>query len=86
MSTPAPVLAESARTSSGLPSENLDQFTRHPLGIGGGEVDLVEGRDDLEPGIDGHVGVGESLGLHPLGGVGQQQGSLAGRQRSRHLV
>jgi hypothetical protein len=57
-----------------------------PLGIGGGQVDLVEGRDHLEPPVHRQVGVGQGLGLDPLGGVDQEQRPLAGGQRTRDLV
>ena len=50
------------------------------------QVDLVDDRNDLHPEVDGKVGVGDRLGLDPLGGIDQQQGPLAGRQAARDLV
>ncbi len=36
--------------------------------------------------FEGQIHVGQGLGLHPLAGVDQQQGALAGGQRSGYLV
>ena len=65
----------------------------HPLdlgcvavGLGGGEVDLVQGGDDLEVVLEGQVAVGEGLGLDALGGVDEEDHALAGGQRAAHLV
>ena len=54
--------------------------------IGGGQVDLVEHRQDLQVVLHGEVGVGQGLGLHALGGVHHQHRALAGRQGPGHLV
>ena len=59
---------------------------RHPVGLGGRQVDLVEGGDDREVVLDGQVAVGQRLGLDALGGVDQQDDALAGGQRPGHLV
>jgi hypothetical protein len=67
-------------------SEEVGDLAGHPLGLGAGKVDLVENGDQLEPGLDGRVGVRDRLGLHALGGVDDQERALAGRQRPGHLV
>ena len=54
--------------------------------IGGGEVDLVEDRQDLQLVLHGEVGVGQGLGLHALGGVHHQHRPLAGGQGPGDLV
>ena len=59
---------------------------QHPLGIAGGQVGLVEHREDFQVVLQGQVGVGQGLGLHPLGGVHHQDGPLAGGQAAAHLV
>ncbi len=64
------------------PQVELD-LLHHPLDVGGGEVDLVDDRQDLQSVLDGEVHVGQGLGLDPLAGVDQQQGALAGDQRPR---
>ncbi len=56
------------------------------VGLGAREVDLVEHRHELETGVDGEVGVGERLGLDALSGIDHQQGALARRERTRHLI
>ena len=53
---------------------------------GGGQVDLVDHRDDLEPRLDGHVRVGDGLGLHALRRIDQQQHALARGQGPRDFV
>ena len=57
-----------------------------PLGVGGGQVDLVQHGDDLEVVLQRLVAVGQGLGLDPLGGVDQQHRPLAGGQRPADLV
>ena len=56
------------------------------VGLRAGEVDLVDDRDDLEVVLDGQVGVRQRLRLDALRRVHQQQRSLAGGERPRHLV
>ena len=56
------------------------------LGLRGGQVDLVQHRDDLEVGVERQVEVGERLRLDALRGVHQQDGALAGGEAPRHLV
>ncbi len=58
----------------------------HPLGFGGGQVDLVQHRDDLVVGLDRLVDVGQGLRLHALAGVHHEQGTLAGGQAAADLV
>ena len=56
------------------------------LGTGGGEVDLVDDRQDFKPCVDGEVGVGQGLGFDALGGIHHQHRALAGREAPRDLV
>ena len=56
------------------------------LRLGGGQVDLVEDRDDGQVPLDGHVEVGQGLGLDALGGVDQEDRALAGGQGAVDLV
>ncbi len=56
------------------------------LGVGGGQVDLVEHRDDRQVAVQRQVEVGQRLGLDALRGVDQQHRALAGGQGSRHLI
>ena len=57
-----------------------------PLGIGGGQVDLIHHRADLQVVFHGQIGVGQGLGLDALGGVHHQNGALTGRQRTGDLI
>jgi hypothetical protein len=56
------------------------------LDVGGGQVDLVDHRDDLMVVLDRLVDVGQRLRLHPLRGVHHQQGALAGGEAPAHLI
>ena len=66
--------------------ERLLELAHHHLRVGGGQVDLVDDRDDRQ--VLGHrqVHVGERLGLDALAGVDDEDGALAGLERSAHLV
>ena len=70
----------------GLVAEQVRHLERRALGIGLGQVDLVQHRDDLEVVLDRQVGVGERLRLDTLRRVDDQQGALAGLQGARDLV
>ena len=67
-------------------AEQLGDLGGDALGLGAGKVDLVQARDQLEPGVDGEVGVGERLRLDALRGVDDEQRALARRERARDLV
>ena len=56
------------------------------LGLGRGQVDLVDGGHHLQLIFQGQVAVGQRLGLDALGRVHQQDHRLAGGQRAAHLV
>ena len=42
--------------------------------------------EHFQPLLDRAVAIGNTLGLHTLGRIDDQQGALAGSQRTRHLV
>ncbi len=56
------------------------------LGVGRREVDLVEHRDDVQVILEREIEVRERLGLDALGRVDEQDGALAGGQRSGDFV
>ena len=56
------------------------------IGLGGGQVDLVEHRHDLMAGVERVIDVGEGLRLDPLARVDHQQRTLAGGQRTGDLI
>ena len=67
-------------------AEQLGDLLGDALGLGAGQIDLVQARDQLEAGLDRQVRVGDGLGLDALRGVDDQQRALARRQRPRDLV
>ena len=83
---PSPVFAEMDRTSLAAKPEHALELLLAALGVGRGQVDLVQHRDDLEVVLDRLVTVRQGLGLDALARVDEQQCALAGRQRARDLV
>ena len=85
-----------ADTHTGLRRDAQDVFGRNAqhrfdlhrvaIGVGGGQVDLVERRDDLEIVLHGQVAVGQRLRLDPLGRIDHQHHALARRQAAADLV
>ena len=67
-------------------AEDVDDLAGDPIGICGDQIDLVDGRDHLETGIDSEVGIGQRLRLDPLGGIDQQQSAFTCSERAGHLV
>ena len=74
------------RGLGGLQADDVLHLLLGQGGVGGGEVDLVDHRADLQIVLHGQVGVGQGLGLHPLGGVHHQDGPLAGGQGAGDLI
>ena len=66
--------------------DQLCHLGRHLVGPRLRQVDLVDGRNDLEVALDGQVRVRERLRLAALRGVDDEQRALARLQRPRHLV
>ncbi len=83
---PTPVLAETSRASDRVDADDVLDLLAHPVGLGGGQVDLVEDGDDLVVGVDGLVDVGEGLRLDALGGVDDQERALDGAHGAGDLV
>ena len=69
-------------TLVGRLAEQLGDLGRDALGLGAGQVDLVEAGDQLQPGVDREVGVGERLRLDALRGVDDEQRALARGERA----
>ncbi len=65
--------------------EGFDLFA-DALGVGGGEIDLIDNRDNLEVLIEGEIGIGEGLGFDSLGGIDHQEGPFAGLERAGDFV
>ena len=85
-STPSPVLALHAdRVVRGDADDVLD-LGDDAVGLGRGQVDLVQHRDDGDALLGRRVAVGDRLRLDPLRRVDDEQRALAGGERARHLV
>ena len=67
-------------------ADDILHLVGHPLRVGGGEIDFVDDRDDLQVVVHRQVGVGKGLGLDALAGVHHQHRPLAGGQGAAHLV
>ena len=81
-----PRLGADAQHPVGRLAQQLGDLRRDPLGLGAGQVDLVEAGDQLQPGVDREVGVRERLRLDALRGVDDEQGALARGERAADLV
>ena len=71
---------------AGVDADDVLDFLADHLGLGGGEVDLVDHRHDLVVVLDRLVDVGERLRLDPLRRVDHQQRALARGEGAADLV
>ncbi len=69
-----------------LDANNLFDLLADSLGLGRGQVNLVQYRDHLKALLDRRIAVGNALGLDPLRSVHHQQRAFAGSQRAGHFV
>ena len=67
-------------------ADDVLNFRFHLSRTGGGQVDFIDDGQDFQPGVDGEIGIGESLGFHALGGVHHQNRALAGGKAPGDLV
>ena len=67
-------------------SEDPFDLSRVAVGIGGGQVDLVEGGEDLLVVLEGLVHVGQRLRLDALRRINEEHHSLAGGQAAADFV
>ena len=67
-------------------ADDVLDLLRDPVGLGGGQVDLVDDGGDLEVVLDRQIGVGERLGLDALRRVHHEHRALAGGKRPGDLV
>ena len=70
----------------GRDAQHLLDLLRPALGLGRGQIDLVQGGHHLQLVLHGQVAVGQRLGFDALGRVHQQDHRLAGSQGAAHLV
>ena len=83
---PDPLLGGGENSVSGRDADDLLDLFPRPLGLGRREVDLVDDGHDRQVVVDREVGVGESLRLDSLGGVHDENRSLARGEGPRDLV
>ena len=83
---PLPRLGRDAQDVAGCAADDAGQFPRVQVGLGCGQVDLVQHRDQVQVGLEGQVQVGQRLRLDALGRVDEEDGALARGQRAGHLV
>src|SRR6266852_5830282 len=81
-----PMLGGDGQRLVAVEPQRLGDLGARALDVGGGQVDLVDDGDDLEPAIVGEVEVSEGLRLDPLARVHHQERPLAGRERAGNLV
>ena len=83
---PMPDLALVSTASSAVEADDVLDLLADLVGLGGGEVDLVDDRHDLMVVLDRLVDVGERLRLDALRGVDDQQRALAGGEAAADLI
>ena len=76
---------DAGRVEAGQADDVL-HFLRHLVRVGRGQVDLVQDRHQLEVVFQRHIGIGEGLGLHALGGVHHEDSALAGGEAAADFV
>ena len=81
-----PGLGRDQHRIGGVEPDHILDLLPDPLGLGRRQVDLVQHRDDLVPGLDRLIDIGQGLRLDPLAGVDDQQRALAGGQGAADLI
>ena len=67
-------------------ADDILDLALHLLGVGRGQIDLVDHRHDLMVVLDRLVDVGERLRFHALGRIDHQQRALAGGEAAADLI
>jgi hypothetical protein len=70
----------------GVDADHVLDLLPDPLGLRGGQVNLVEHGDDLMPSVESVIDIRQRLSLDPLARVDHQKRALACGQRPRHFV
>ena len=81
-----PGLGRDLHRVAGLDADDVLDLLLDAGHVGGGEVDLVQDRDDLVVGLEGGIDVGQRLRLDPLGGVHDEERALDGLHGAGDLV
>ena len=83
---PCTGLAGHPQHVTGFAADDVGDLGGVALRIRGGQIDLVEHRNDRQVAIQGQVEVGQRLRFDALRGVDEQHRAFAGLQRAGHLV
>ena len=70
----------------GIDRQYLFNLFGHAVGVGGGQVDLVDDRHDLQVVVECQIDIGEGLRFDPLSGIHDQHCPFTGGQRAGDLV
>ena len=70
----------------GLDADDVFDLLFDAVGVGGGQVDLIDDGQQLQIVLEGKVGVGQRLRLDALRSVHHENRALAGGQRARDLI
>src|SRR6187455_1019586 len=79
-------LATRENRLAGIETDDLLDLPARLFGLGAGQVDLVDNRNDLEVVLDGEIGICQRLRLDALRGIDEQQCAFASGQRAGDLV
>ena len=69
-----------------IAANQVDNLIFHLIGHGAGHINLIDYRDNLQVMVDGHIEIRDGLCLYTLCGIHHQQRTLAGSDRTAHLV
>lgn len=81
-----PLFGAGQHGARGVQADHGLDLLANAIGLGRGEIDLVDDRNDFEIVVQCKVGIGEGLGFYALAGVHYQQRALAGLQAARDFV
>ncbi len=70
----------------GVEADHVLDLRSDALGFGRRQVDLVQHRHDLVPGLDRLIDIGQRLRLDPLAGIDDEERAFAGGERPAHLI
>ena len=69
-----------------IEADHVFNLLANAFGLGRGQIDLVNYRDNFQIMVQREIGIGEGLGFHALRRVDHEQRALAGLQAARNFV
>ena len=67
-------------------ADDVFHFLLHPVDVRAGKVDFINDRNDFQVMVQSQVHIGQSLGLHPLGGINDKDSSFAGGKTAGYFI